>query len=36
VEGIKALIEAYENSAQELREKLKKQWNMDWKKLSRG
>ncbi len=36
VEGIKALIEAYENSAQELQEKLKKQWNMDWKKLSRG
>ncbi len=36
VEGIKALIEAYENSTQELQEKLKKQWNMDWKKLSRG
>ena len=36
VEGIKALIEAYENSSQELQEKLKKQWNMDWKKLSRG
>jgi hypothetical protein len=36
VEGIKALIEAYENSVQELQEKLKKQWNMDWKKLSRA
>jgi hypothetical protein len=36
VEGIKALIEAYENSSQELQEKLKKQWNMDWKKLSRA
>ncbi len=36
VEGIKALIEAYENSVQELQEKLKKRWNMDWKKLSRA
>jgi hypothetical protein len=36
VEEIKAIIEAYENSAQELQEKLKKQWNMDWKKLSRA
>jgi len=36
VEGIKAVIEAYENSSQELQEKLKKQWNMDWKKLSRA
>ena len=36
VEGIKALAEAYENSAQELQEKLKKQWDMDWKKLSRA
>jgi hypothetical protein len=34
--GIKALLEAYENSAQELQEKLKKQWNMDWKKVSRA
>ena len=36
VEGIKAVIEAYENSSQGLQEKLKKQWNMDWKKLARG
>jgi len=36
VEGIKALIEAYETSSRELQEKLKKQWNMDWKKLSRA
>jgi len=36
MEGIKAITEAYEKSSQELQEKLKKQWNMDWKKLPRG
>ncbi|MEN6429039.1 MAG: hypothetical protein ABFE13_27135 [Phycisphaerales bacterium] len=36
VQGIKAIVEAYEDSSQELQEKLKKQWNMDWKKLARG
>ena len=36
VQGIKAIVEAYQNSPQELQEKLKKQWNMDWKKLARG
>jgi hypothetical protein len=36
LEGIRAIVEAYEDSSQELQEKLKKKWNMDWKKLSRG
>lgn len=36
VQGTKAITEAYENTPQELQEKLKKQWNMDWKKLARG
>ena len=36
VPGIKAIVEAYESTSQELQEKLKKKWNMDWKKLSRG
>jgi hypothetical protein len=36
VQGIKAIVEAYEENSQELQEKLKEQWNMDWKKLSRG
>jgi hypothetical protein len=36
VQGIKAITEAYEDSSQELQEKLKKQWNMDWKKLAKG
>jgi hypothetical protein len=35
VEGMRALVEAYDNSTQELQEKLKKRWNMDWKKLAR-
>jgi hypothetical protein len=36
VQGIKAIVEAYGNTPQELQEKLKKQWNMDWKRLARG
>lgn len=36
VQGIKAVVEAYANTPQELQEKLKKQWNMDWKKLAKG
>jgi len=36
VEGTKAIVEAYEGTSQDLQEKLKKQWNMDWKKLAKG
>lgn len=36
VEAMRAVVDAYENSGQELQEKLKKKWDMDWKKLSRA
>jgi hypothetical protein len=36
MKATKAIVEAYEGSSQELQEKLKKKWNMDWKKLAKG
>jgi len=36
VEAVKPILEAYAGSSQELQEKLRRQWDMDWKRLAKG